>query len=93
MVINGRYYVKILSHYATRLFRIAYPWMNAAYYGSILTYQIAYLYDITRFYSPWLHAQKIEVQRMAMQDYVSNYYKLILMSICLYGYLWLLATI
>ncbi|KAI8054210.1 Pex12 amino terminal region-domain-containing protein [Syncephalis plumigaleata] len=69
ITINGRYYVKVLSHYTARLFRVTYPWMNAAYYAAMLAYQIAYLYDRTRFYSPWLHAQKIEVQRMTMQDY------------------------
>ncbi|RKP26389.1 Pex12 amino terminal region-domain-containing protein [Syncephalis pseudoplumigaleata] len=70
LCIHGRYAAKTMSHYGARLFRTMYPWINAAYHGSILVYQVAYLYDKTRFYSPWLHLQHVEVQRMTMQDYV-----------------------
>ncbi|KAI9592004.1 Pex12 amino terminal region-domain-containing protein [Syncephalis fuscata] len=72
---RGRYYASIISHRCTRLFRVIYPWMNAVYHGATLGYQVAYLYDFTRFYSPWLHLQGIEIQRMTMDDYRQFYHK------------------
>ncbi|RKP10482.1 Pex12 amino terminal region-domain-containing protein [Thamnocephalis sphaerospora] len=61
-----------LRRRAVRVFRVVYPWINAGYHGATLAYHIAYLYDRTRFYSPWLHLQGIEVRRMSMQDYEAS---------------------
>ncbi|RGB24089.1 Pex12 amino terminal region-domain-containing protein [Rhizophagus diaphanus] len=52
---------------------ILYPCLNALYHGSILLYNVLYLYDKTRCYTPWLSLMGIEVRRMSAQDYVSKY--------------------
>ncbi|CAG8438659.1 3203_t:CDS:2 [Ambispora gerdemannii] len=46
-----------------------YPWINSFYNISILAYNIAYLYEKTRYYTPWLHFLGIEIRRMSVQDY------------------------
>ncbi|RIA89209.1 Pex12 amino terminal region-domain-containing protein [Glomus cerebriforme] len=54
------------------LFKILYPWLNALYHGSNLLYNILYLYNKTRCYTPWLRLMGIEVRRMSAQDYLEQ---------------------
>jgi peroxin-12 len=56
------------------VFRVIYPWINAIYYGLILAYHIAYLYDYSKYYTPWLHLQGIELRRLSIQD-IRKYYQ------------------
>jgi len=58
-----------VRRFIRRLFKILYPWLNALYHGSNLLYNILYLYDKTRCYTPWLRLMGIEVRRMSAQDY------------------------
>ncbi|OBZ91502.1 Peroxisome assembly protein 12 [Choanephora cucurbitarum] len=58
-----------------RLFKKIYPLLNLLFYGSNLCYHVAYLFDKTRYYTPWLHLAGIEVKRMSMQDYRTYYDK------------------
>lgn len=54
-----------------QLFRFVYPYVNGAYHGANLAYAIAYMFNKTRYYSPWLHLIGLEIKRMSMADYVS----------------------
>ncbi|CAB4444732.1 unnamed protein product [Rhizophagus irregularis] len=58
-----------VHRFIRNLFKILYPWLNALYHGSILLYNVLYLYDKTRCYTPWLSLMGIEVRRMSAQDY------------------------
>lgn len=53
-----------------RLFKKVYPIINFIYHVSNLGYNIAYMFEKTRYYTPWLHLIGIEVKRMDMNDYV-----------------------
>ncbi|CDS04175.1 hypothetical protein LRAMOSA07130 [Lichtheimia ramosa] len=59
-----------------QLFRFVYPYVNGAYHGANLAYAIAYMFNKTRYYSPWLHLIGLEVKRMSMADYRSYYDKM-----------------
>lgn len=54
-----------------RLFKKVYPIINLLYYGSGLVYNVGYLFNKTKYYTPWLHMIGLQVQRMSMNDYVS----------------------
>jgi peroxin-12 len=56
-----------------RIFRKVYPVVNMLYYGSNLCYNIGYLFGKTKYYTPWLRILGIEVKRMSMDDYVSEF--------------------
>ncbi|RHZ59980.1 hypothetical protein Glove_360g37 [Diversispora epigaea] len=58
------------------LFRNFYPWVNAIYYGSILIFNIFYVYDKTPYYTPWLKLMGIRIQRMSAQDYREHYIRM-----------------
>ncbi|CAG8461434.1 4298_t:CDS:2 [Diversispora eburnea] len=58
------------------IFRNFYPWVNALYYGSILIFNIFYLYDKTPYYTPWLKLMGIQIQRMSAQDYREHYIRI-----------------
>ncbi|KAG1351442.1 hypothetical protein G6F62_002976 [Rhizopus arrhizus] len=58
-----------------RLFKKVYPIINFIYHVSNLGYNIAYMFEKTRYYTPWLHLIGIEVKRMDMNDYRAYYEK------------------
>ncbi|KAI9140735.1 Pex12 amino terminal region-domain-containing protein [Paraphysoderma sedebokerense] len=73
-----RRWLKFMSRLKTKskkLFKITYPWINAAFHGSKLLYQIGYLYNLTDYWTPWLHLLRIEVKRMSWEDYREMYQK------------------
>jgi peroxin-12 len=54
-----------------KLFRKVYPYINALYHGSGLVYNVLYLFNKTKYHSPWLHLLGLQIKRMSMADYVS----------------------
>ncbi|ELR14455.1 Peroxin 12 (Pex12), putative [Acanthamoeba castellanii str. Neff] len=53
---------------ARGLFVAGYPWASAVYEGLFFVYQVLYLYDHTRYYTPFLHLQRLQVQRLSLED-------------------------
>ncbi|ORX47406.1 hypothetical protein DM01DRAFT_1339037 [Hesseltinella vesiculosa] len=58
-----------------KLFRRFYPYVNFAYYASGLVYNVLYLFNKTKYYSPWLHLIGVQIKRMSMADYRAAYEK------------------
>jgi len=51
------------------------------YEGLFFVYQLLYLYDHVRFYTPFLHLQRLEVKRLSMEDMVSSWLPHIYLSL------------
>lgn len=51
------------------LFKALWPKLNKVYDAAILFYNIAYLFEKTPYYRPWLHWLGIDVRRMTERDY------------------------
>lgn len=49
--------------------RKVYPGVNAAYYFSLLAFNLAYLFDGTKYHSPWMWIIGSRVRRMNAADY------------------------
>ncbi|PRP82606.1 hypothetical protein PROFUN_04911 [Planoprotostelium fungivorum] len=45
-----------------------YPYFNAFYEASFFLYQLYYLYGSTNYYTPFLHAQGVTLQRLSIQQ-------------------------
>eukprot|EP01089_Gocevia_fonbrunei_P022447 TRINITY_DN9089_c0_g1_i1.p1 TRINITY_DN9089_c0_g1~~TRINITY_DN9089_c0_g1_i1.p1 ORF type:complete len:364 (-),score=43.42 TRINITY_DN9089_c0_g1_i1:46-1137(-) len=58
--------LELLKH----LFKLGYPIFNAIYEGSLFIYQLLYLYDHIKYYTPWLHFLGLKVQRLATEDMI-----------------------
>jgi peroxin-12 len=56
---------------AAYVFFRVYPVIKAAKAIAECMYQIGYLYDESRYYSPWLHWMGVEYDRFSEEDYVS----------------------
>ncbi|KAI8337687.1 Pex12 amino terminal region-domain-containing protein [Chlamydoabsidia padenii] len=59
-----------------KLFRKLYPYINALYHGSGLVYNVLYLFNKTKYHSPWLHLLGLQIKRMSMADYRAYYDKI-----------------
>jgi hypothetical protein len=55
-----------------RLFKTLYPWINLSFESWLLVYNIAYLFDRTPFYRPWLSWIGVDLRRLGIEDFVSN---------------------
>lgn len=53
------------------LFIKCWPILTKSYEVTLLAYNIAYLFDKTPYYRPWLHWLNIDLRRMSEHDYVS----------------------
>lgn len=53
------------------LFRKVFPYINAAYHGSNLAFNIAYLFNKTNYFNAWMMLQGLDIRRMTNSDYVS----------------------
>jgi len=62
------YYTRIFK----KMFLTVYPYMNAVYEGLFFIYQLLYLYDKTKYYTPFLHLQRIAMRRLTLQDMESQ---------------------
>lgn len=56
-------------HYYRWFLRNVYPSVNAAYYFSLLAFNIAYLFDNTKFHSPFLWLIGTRIRRLGEVDY------------------------
>ncbi|KAG6897214.1 hypothetical protein C0992_003412 [Termitomyces sp. T32_za158] len=52
-----------------RVFKAAYPWLNVSYEGWLLLYNMAYLFDRTPFYRPWLSWIGVDLRRLGSEDF------------------------
>ncbi|TPX32063.1 hypothetical protein SmJEL517_g04765 [Synchytrium microbalum] len=52
-----------------KLFKTVYPYADGTYAALLFAYQLAYMYNKTDFYSPWLHLSGVEVRRMSPRDF------------------------
>jgi Pex2 / Pex12 amino terminal region len=54
-----------------RSFKTLYPWLNTSFELWLLIYNVAYLFDQTPFYRPWLSWIGIDLRRLGVEDFVS----------------------
>lgn len=54
-------------------FRRGYPYAGAASQLWLLSYNVRYLFDRTPYWRPWLAFMRVDVRRMAAEDYVSRF--------------------
>ncbi|KZT27047.1 hypothetical protein NEOLEDRAFT_1131563 [Neolentinus lepideus HHB14362 ss-1] len=52
-----------------RAFKAAYPWLNMSWELWLLAFDVAYLFDRTPFYRPWLSWVGVDLRRLGMDDY------------------------
>ena len=53
-----------------RAYRAAYPWANTAFEVWLLVYNIAYLFERTTYYRPWLSWVGVDLRRLSVDDMV-----------------------
>ena len=53
-----------------RLFKTVYPWANSALEIWLLICNVAYLFDKTPFYRPWLRWVGADIRRLGAEDMV-----------------------
>ncbi|KAI4242168.1 MAG: hypothetical protein L6R40_004211 [Gallowayella cf. fulva] len=58
-----------ISYYYKWFLRDIYPSVNAAYYFFLLAFNLAYLFDNTKYFSPFLWLIGTRIRRMAQADY------------------------
>ncbi|KAJ7047678.1 cyclin-dependent protein kinase inhibitor [Mycena alexandri] len=52
-----------------RIFKAIYPWLNTSFELWLLVCNIAYLFDQTPFYRPWLSWMGIDLRRLGVEDF------------------------
>ncbi|KAG7097238.1 hypothetical protein E1B28_004609 [Marasmius oreades] len=52
-----------------RVFKALYPWLNTTYEVSLLVCNIAYLFDFSPFYRPWLAWIGVDIRRLGIDDF------------------------
>ncbi|KAF9008793.1 cyclin-dependent protein kinase inhibitor [Cyathus striatus] len=52
-----------------RAFKAAYPWLNASFELWLLLWNIAYLFNQTPFYRPWLRWVGVDLRRLGVEDF------------------------
>jgi peroxin-12 len=58
-----------ILHYYRWFLRNVYPSVNAAYYFAVLVFNVAYLFDNSRFHSPFLWMIGTRMRRLGEEDY------------------------
>ncbi|TVY27312.1 Peroxisome assembly protein [Lachnellula hyalina] len=58
-----------ILHYYRWFLRNVYPSVNAAYYFAVLMFNVAYLFDNSRFHSPFLWMIGTRMRRLGQEDY------------------------
>jgi peroxin-12 len=54
-----------------RAFMTLYPWLNTAFEVWLMTWNVAYLFDRTPHYRPWLAWIGVDLRRLGADDFVS----------------------
>ncbi|TFK43262.1 Pex12 amino terminal region-domain-containing protein [Crucibulum laeve] len=52
-----------------RGFKIVYPWLNMTFEVWLLVWNVAYLFDQTPFYRPWLRWIGVDLRRLGVEDF------------------------
>lgn len=55
-----------------RIFKVVYPWLNVSFEAWLLTWNVAYLFDKTPFYRPWLSWIRVDLRRLGIEDFVRS---------------------
>ncbi|CEH19461.1 Predicted E3 ubiquitin ligase involved in peroxisome organization [Ceraceosorus bombacis] len=55
-----------------KCFRSGYPYVGAGYQLWLLSYNVAYLFDRTPYWRPWLQAMRVDVRRVSAEDYPAS---------------------
>lgn len=55
-----------------RNFKVLYPWLNALFEILLLSFNLAYLLDLTPFYRPWLWLTGVDLQRIGSENFGST---------------------
>ena len=55
-----------------RGYKAAYPWLNTTFEIWLLVYNIAYLFERTPYYRPWLSWVGVDLRRVSADDLVSH---------------------
>lgn len=61
-----------LKGWLRRAFKASYPWINTLFEGWLLVCNIAYLFDQTPFYRPWLSWIGVDLRRLGLDDFVRS---------------------
>lgn len=56
-----------------RTFKVIYPWFNATFELWLLVSNVAYLFDRTPYYRPWLAWIGVDLRRLGMEDFVGHW--------------------
>ncbi|KAI0301875.1 hypothetical protein B0F90DRAFT_1667714 [Multifurca ochricompacta] len=51
-----------------RLYKRTYPWVNTTFEGWLLAYNVAYAFEKTPFYRPWLSWVGVDLRRLGVED-------------------------
>jgi len=51
-----------------RLYKRTYPWINLTFEGWLMAYNVAYAFERTPFYRPWLSWIGVDVRRLGIED-------------------------
>lgn len=54
-----------------RAYKAAYPWLNTSFEVWLLVYNVAYLFERTPYYRPWLSWIGVDLRRVSVDDLVS----------------------
>ena len=54
-----------------RLYKRSYPWINTLFEVWLMSYNVAYAFERTPFYRPWLSWIGIDIRRLGVEDLVS----------------------
>ncbi|KAG1842215.1 Pex12 amino terminal region-domain-containing protein [Suillus subluteus] len=55
-----------------RKFKTIYPWFNTGFEAWLLAHNVAYLFDRTPFYRPWLAWIGVDLRRLNMDDFLAH---------------------
>ncbi|TDL29760.1 hypothetical protein BD410DRAFT_780247 [Rickenella mellea] len=58
-----------ISQRLRRVFKLAYPWINMSYELWLMSYNVAYLFERTPFYRPWLGWMGVDLRRLSADDF------------------------
>lgn len=64
-------YLQSMAGVLRRKFKTLYPWFNIGFEAWLLAHNVAYLFDRTPFYRPWLAWIGVDLRRLNMDDFVS----------------------
>jgi len=64
-----------------RKFKALFPWFNTGFEVWLLAHNVAYLFDRTPFYRPWLSWVGVDLRRLSMDDFVSLTFQLVMLQL------------